>query len=128
MTKLEQSLVQAIITLFYEPEIHEGGDTYGDYDGLTVERRMVLKIPNLENPFDPIGDNGYELFITTICDRKYIGLYRTWTDDEYGGHEGRVEALINTDIGTHKYATHRLTEVNRLIEQFSMLLSSIKKH
>ena len=126
MTKLEERLIKSILTLLYEPDIHDGTEKYGDYGGFTVERRSCLKVPNDEDPYNPM-DNGYELFITTINDLKYIVLYRTWIDDEYGGHDGRVEALIKVDFFDAKYATHRLTEVSRLIKKFDYLLSQLEE-
>ena len=125
MTQLEEKLINSILILLYEPDITEGSEKYGDYGGLTIERRSCLKIPNLENPYDPF-DMGYELFITTINDQKYIGLYRTWLDDEYGSHGGCVEALIKVDFFDEKRAGIRLSEVGRLIKKLNMLLSVLE--
>ena len=121
MTKLEQNLVEALIILFYEPEIKSVSDKYGDYGGLTIDRRMCVKVPDSEDPYDPMSC-GYELFVTTINDLKYIGLYRTWIGDEYGAREGRIEVLISSYIGNSKYSAQRLVEIKRLTKAFDMLL------
>ena len=126
MTNLEQNLVSTIITLLYEPAIVEGSKKYGDYGGLTVEKRSCLKMPGSDDFYDPF-DNGYELFITTINDLKYIGLYRTWEGDGLDEPGGCVEALIKVNFFDAKYAAHRLTEANRLIKKFDILLSQLEK-